>query len=114
MERYFEIVRNISQQQVDAFCSCVNDWNPIHRPEYSTPMVPGMLTASLMLENPEPMWMVAKLEHRFCGPVFVGIDTVYKYTVLHDRSTTKKFKIDVEQNNQLCLTATGIFVKMDQ
>lgn len=114
MERYFEIVRNISQEQVDTFCACVNDWNPIHRPDYPTPMVPGMLTATLMLENPEPMWVVAKLEHKFSSPAYIGKDLVYKYTVVHDRSTKKKFEIEVVQDDRVCLTATGVFIKIDQ
>jgi hypothetical protein len=114
MESYFEIIRNIGQEQVDDFCKCVNDWNPIHRPDYSTPMVPGMLTASLILENPQSMWRVAKMDHIFYAPLYTGKDCVYKYTVLHDRPTRKKYQIVVEQDNTICLKSVGLFVKRDE
>ncbi len=113
MENYFEIGRTITQDQVDNFCKCVNDWNPIHREDYVTPIVPGMLTASLILENPESMWRVAKMEHVFCAPVYTGKECIYKYTVLHNRSTRKKYQIIVEQNSIVCLRATGLFVKKE-
>jgi len=86
----FEMTREL----VDQWCLVTGDDNPIHRDveevvKYGKPVVPGFLISSLVTHNPEPNWAVARMNIKFCEPVYVG-DTIHvKYKMLKERSKLK-------------------------
>lgn len=104
---------NISQEKVDEYCRCVNDWNPIHRPEYATPTVPGMLTTALIFENPDAFWRLAKMEVRYSAPVYIGKETLYEYRVINDKLRFRKYQVLVKQGDVICLEADCLLVRKE-
>lgn len=101
----------ITQEQVDSYCSCVNDWNPIHSSNYNRPVVPGMLTTALMFEKPDPYWRLAKMEIRYSNPVYIGEEITYQYTLSNDKLKFRKYSIIAKQADLIVLEAECLLVK---
>lgn len=103
----------IDQEKVNEFCRCVNDFNPIHSKNYDVPVVPGMLTTSLMFEKPGDFWRLAKMDVKYSHPVFVGIPVTYQYTLVSERSNFKKYKVIVVQNDKKCLESDVMLIRKE-
>lgn len=103
----------IDQEKVNEFCRCVNDFNSIHSENYSNPIVPGMLTTSLMFEKPGDFWRLAKMDVKYSYPVFVGIPVVYQYLLVNERSNFKKYKVTVIQENKKCLESDVMLIRKE-
>jgi acyl dehydratase len=104
-----------TQEWVDEFCQCVNDRNPIHRADWPEPTVPGMLTTSIIFEDPLYEWTrLAIIEIKFRNVVLVGKETVYEYSTVFFKSRHRKFRVLVKQDNKLCVEAEYLVVKKDQ
>jgi acyl dehydratase len=103
-----------TQEWVDTFCECVNDRNPIHRSDWPEPTVPGMLTTSLIFENPIYEWTrLAILDIKFRDLVLVGKETVYEYSTIFFKSKNRKFRVVVKQNDKVCVEAEYLVIKKD-
>lgn len=101
----------ISQDQVDNFCSLVNDTNVIHRADYENPVVPGMLTTSLIFEKPGDHWRLAKMEIRYSDVVYVDKEVEYHYNLLSEKTKVKKYSVLVKQSDRICLEAEILLVR---
>lgn len=103
-----------TQEWVDTFCECVNDRNPIHRPDWPEPTVPGMLTTAIMFEDPIHEWArLAIISIKFRDVVLVGKETVYEYNTIFFKSRNRKFRVLVKQNDKVCVEAEYLVVKKD-
>ena len=110
-----------TQDRVNEFCRCVNDLNPIHRPDYPNPTVPGMLTTAFLFEDlvnhTDPNFTewtrLALINIKFRDVVLVGKETVYEYNTVFFRARHRKFKVLVKQDNKICVEAEYLVVKKD-
>jgi hypothetical protein len=102
----------ITQQQINQFCDSINDTNIIHRQDQRS-IVPGMLTTSLIFENPSDYWRLAKMDNRYRFPVYSGIPVIYNYELIFEKPKLKKYKIQVYQNQNLCLESEILIVKKE-
>lgn len=101
----------IDQKTVDDFCQLVNDTNQIHKSNYENPIIPGMLSTSLIFEKPGDFWRLAKMEVKYTAPILVGIPIVYEYILIAERTILKKYKVLISQNSTVCSEAEITLVR---
>jgi len=59
-----------TQAEVTRFCNLVGDTNEIHQPEVG--IVPGLMTTSVITQNPAPGIMLGDLKVRYHNPLYVN------------------------------------------
>jgi hypothetical protein len=88
--------------------------NPIHKSDWPEPTVPGMLTTSMLFEDPLGDWTrLALIDIKFRDVVLVGKETHYEYLTVFYRARHRKFKVLIKQGDKLCVEAEYLVVKRD-